>query len=150
MSRVLSNTALALTIALILAACGPDPQNEARLFLDRMGQVDLDDPLEDRRAWADTLERMPFATEEVRRARAACLDAHRTLISAEDQNAEARRRLDEVGGDEDSLSAESRAAIEAAIGESNRALARSRGLFSRCTAEKRGLEGRYGGRQRGS
>lgn len=128
-------------------------RNDAMLFLDRFGHLDVDSPIYERRPHIEALESMPFASQEVDEIRDLCVEAHRMLLVAEERGAEARESFDRATDrgqlEESDISAETRAAIEAALGESNRALARVRPLMMRCDDRVRGLRARFRGTPRG-
>ncbi|MDQ3037473.1 MAG: hypothetical protein M3Y87_34075 [Myxococcota bacterium] len=127
-------------------------RNDAMLFLARYDQLDVDDPIDQRRPLVESLEAMPFATPEVDRARDFCVDAHRALILAEERGIEARAAFDRAseGGriEEPDIPTETRASIESALTESNDALARAREQLPRCMREARDLGTRFRPRRR--
>lgn len=127
-------------------------RNDALLFLDRYGELDVDDPVDDRRERVEALAAIPFSAGDVDRVRDTCVEAHRTLILAEDRGTEARAAFDRAtaGGRvaESEIPTETRASIEAALAESNDALARAREQLPRCMSEARRLEVRYQQRRR--
>lgn len=141
MKRTLCIAALAAALPLALG-CEPDARNDANLFLDRVKRIDLDDPVEQRRELVDRLAALPLSAEEVQRARDACVEAHRTLLEAEDRHAQARTAV--AGATESDIAITERQRIEQDIQASNRALERSRQLFPRCQRLTRDLELRYG------
>ncbi len=125
-----------------LSGCQHDPSGEARMFLDRLDGLDLDDPIEDRRRLVENLAHMPLTDDDVREARDVCVEAHRTLISAEDLHARARAAL--AGHeDETTIPIPERQRIQSDIDGSNRALERAAGLVSRCERHTRDLDMRY-------
>ncbi|MCC6876914.1 MAG: hypothetical protein IT378_21595 [Sandaracinaceae bacterium] len=134
--------------ALLLCACEPDPRNDAQLFLDRVQRIDLDAPSAERRTLVEALATLPLASEEVRSARNACVEAHRTLLRAETLHVEARDRLRAYENDESRIPITERQRIERAISGSSQALEQSHGLFARCERAKRDLELRYRRRAR--
>ena len=125
-----------------LAACEGDPRNDANLYLDRVQRIDLDDPLDLRRLRVEALATLPVASDVVRSARDACVEAHRAIIDAEETSAEARAAFEGYAS-EDAIPQAERLRIEEDIRQSNRAVERSRGLFSRCHRLTRDLELRY-------
>src|SRR5690606_37345474 len=78
----------ALAAMLFLTRQDDRTRNDALLFLDRYEQLDVDDPIDTRRPLVEALAAMPFAAEEVDRVRDRCVEAHRTLIVAEERGAE--------------------------------------------------------------
>ena len=135
----------ALVLALALAACDDGrARNEAMLFLDRYQIIEIDQPFEERRPLVEGLERLAISDVDVDRARDACVEAHRSLLDAEERHASARHELVEaVGAEGAEVPPEVAARIETAIDESNAAIERSPALFSTCYAEVRALEGRF-------
>jgi hypothetical protein len=135
---------------LVLAACAigcePDARNDANLFLDRVRRIDLDDPVEERRRLVDSLASLPLSAEPVQRARDACVEAHRTILEAEELHARARSAVEEHE-DESQMPITERQRIERDIQESNRAIERSREMFTRCHRLTRDLELRYRSRR---
>src|SRR5690606_19721232 len=89
--------ALVLWVLVLGAACEGDPSAEARMFLDRVEHLDLDDPLEERRRLVENLATMPLAHPEVAQARDLCVDAHRAMLEAEDLRVEAVALLARCG-----------------------------------------------------
>jgi hypothetical protein len=122
-------------------------RNDAMLFLDRFGALDVDSPVLERLPHIEALASMPFASEEITEVRDLCVEAHRTLLVAEERGAEARASFDRATDQgrlaESDISPETRASIEAALGESNRALERVRPLMTRCDDRVRGLRARF-------
>jgi len=135
-----------LALAACAIGCEPDARNDANLFLDRVQRIDLDDPVEQRRRLVDSLASLPLNAEPVQQARDACVEAHRTILEAEELHARARSAVD-GHGEEAGISITERQRIERDIRESNRAIERSRDLFSRCHRLTRDLELRYRSRR---
>jgi len=146
--------ALVLSFLLVGAACEGDASTEARMFLDRVERLDMDDPLEERRRLVDNLATLPLVHGDVIAARDVCVDAHRAILEAEDLRLEAVALLarcgpvcagqpggPEVDGTADQLRA--RLDLDRNMGRADRALERSRDLFSRCHRETRALDTRY-------
>ncbi len=131
-----------LSLLAVLAGCQDDASSEARMFLDRLDGLDLDDPIEDRRRLVDNLAHMPLSNDEVRGARDICVEAHRTLISAEDLHARARAALAPYD-DENAIPVTEQQRIQRDIDGSNTALERAAGLVSRCERQTRALDLRY-------
>jgi len=125
------------------SACGNDARNDAVLFLDRVQQLDLDAPIQERERLVASLASLPLTSEEVQRARDACVEAHRTILEAESLHRSAREALVRAGADEEAMPITERQRIERDIRQSNDAIERSRDLFTRCHRLTRGLETRY-------
>jgi hypothetical protein len=136
--------AIALVVSVPACSCNDErTRNEAMLFLDRFEEIDLDDPLEERRAAIDDIRGLALSDEDVLRARDMCVEAHDALIEAEDQHAAARHQVvvASTGGAE--IPPDIAEQVERAIDESGRAIERSRELFPRCTREVNALEARF-------
>lgn len=127
-------------------------RNDALLFLDRYDDLDVDDAIEQRRPLVDDIAALPFSSNEVDGVRDHCVDAHRTLIVAEERGVEARALFDRAtdGGrvPEGDIPTDIRASIEAALGESNDALERVRPLMADCDDRVRRLRTRFQPRRR--
>ncbi|GAB4116559.1 MAG: hypothetical protein OHK0013_50130 [Sandaracinaceae bacterium] len=134
----------ALALAPLTTACEDRTRNEAMLFLTRYDALDLDDPIEERRAAVAALRGLVVSSDEVRSARDACADAYEAEIRAEDRHAEATAELLRAsGGGADTVPTEAAARIEAAIQESQESIERTRELFPRCEREARALRLRF-------
>lgn len=122
-------------------------RNDALLFLDRFDGLDIHDPLPSRRPLVDALASMPLASDEVDAVRRRCVEAHRTLLDAEEATARARALLDEASAgrrlEDVDLSVQARAEIESSIHASDAALERARHLFERCEDSVRRLRVRF-------
>lgn len=129
---------VALTLA---AACDHDPTAEARTLVERVNQLDLHAPPDERRRRVDSLASLPLRDEAIKATRDVCVDAHRSILDAEERHANAIG-LYAVHGE--AAPDDVRSDIERNLEESSRALERSRDLFSRCLSETGSLEGRYG------
>lgn len=132
-------------VAVGVTSCGDDRvRNEAMLFLDRYERIDQEQPPDVRRPLVEELRDLTLVTPDVVHARDACVDAHLTLLEAEERHATAREELLRAteGGDHP-LEVDAAARIEAALSESNAAIERSPALFERCYREVRGLERRF-------
>lgn len=79
-----------LLLLLLLAACGPDEQNEARLFLDRVEGLEEPD-LATRRRKIDALAAMPLESEHVQRVRDLCVPMHEAVWTADEGTAAVRQ-----------------------------------------------------------
>lgn len=149
--RSLLATPLVLTLSLATIGCGGGDggRNDALIFLDRYESIDIDMASEDRRPLVLALSELAIADEEVQRARSTCVEAHEALLRAEDQQAEARRRLLEASaGGAQEVPASAAREIETAIAASDTAIQSSRELFPRCQREVRALQARYRTRPR--
>jgi len=114
------------------------------LFLDRFEDVDVDDPLEDRRTAIQAIHELALTDASVVAARDACVTAHEALIEAEDQHAIANHLfVESSSAGEHDVPADVAAQINAAITHSDDAIARSRELFPRCTSAVSQLERRF-------
>lgn len=143
----MARLSLPILALLALAACEPDTRNDAVIFLDRVQRLDLDDPIAQRRRLVESLSSLPLQASEVVSARDACVEAHETIIEAEELTANARQAVEEHE-DESSIPIVERTRLEADIRRSNRLLERSRSMFSRCHRLTRDLEVRYRSRRR--
>jgi hypothetical protein len=138
-----------IILACSLVACACDDtqtRNEAMLFIDRFEDVDVDDPLEERRTAIDGIRHLVLRDPTVSAARDQCVSAYDALIEAEDQHGLARHLL--VGtflpdGGEVPVPPDLAAQINGAIEHSDEAIARSRELFPRCTRAVGQLERRF-------
>lgn len=137
----------ALAAMLFLTRQDDRTRNDALLFLDRYEALDVDDPIDVRRPLVSALAEMPFAAEEVDRVRDGCVEAHRTLIVAEERGAEAREIFERATGGgrvpESEIPTDVRASIEAALAESNEALPRARAQLRDCMDDARRLQVRF-------
>lgn len=137
------SAALAL-LALTLAGCEDRTRNEAMLFLTRYDALDLDAPIDERRAAVTALRDLVLTSEDVVSARDACAEAYEAEIMAEDQHAQATTQLLEASaGGAENVPTEAAARIEAAIQSSQEAIERTRELFPRCEREARALRLRF-------
>jgi hypothetical protein len=121
-------------------------RNEALLFLDRYEGIDLDDPLDERKQSIDALAALPLSSAEVAEVRDVCVEAHRTLIRAEEHSAAARADLEHATADgqrEEDIPTEVRAQIEAHLQSSNESLALARETLPRCMERVHQLEVRF-------
>jgi hypothetical protein len=148
-----------LVLFLLLGACESDASPEARMFLDRVERLDLDDPPEERRRLIENLATMPLSHSEVTETRDVCVDAHRSMLEAEELRVEAVALLARCGsacggepsGAEIPSTTEqlrARRDLDQNIRRADRALERSRDLFSRCHRQTRTLDTRYRRRRR--
>ena len=90
---------------------------------------------------------MAEKAEAVGEARDICVEAHQSLITAEDASARARSAFESYES-ESAIPAVERQRIEADVARSDRALSASSQLFSRCHRLTRDLELRYRSRRR--
>lgn len=133
------------TLLSLLAGCGGDEANEARLFLDRYDGLDVNvDDLVERRRRVETLGRLAIANERVEAVRDACLQMHQALLEAEEQQAEARRLVAQLeAAAPGEARAEDATAAEAALTASTEAALRVRTLRSGCDEGLADLRARY-------
>ncbi len=117
------------------------------MFLDRVERIDLDEPSTQRRRLVDNLATMPLANAEIAEARDVCVDAHRSILEAEELQADAAEILGRYEEDE-TPSAGDRARVQRDITNADTALERSRDLFARCHRQTRDLDLRYRRRRR--
>jgi hypothetical protein len=140
---------LAISTVLWLAACACDDtqtRNEAMLFIDRFEDIDVDDPLEERRAAIDGVRNLALTDPTVVAARDQCVSAYGALIEAEDQHDLARHMLVSTflpDGGEMPVPPELADQINAAIAHSDEAIARTQELMPRCTRAVGQLERRF-------
>lgn len=125
-----------------LTGCGPDPSVEARTLLDRLDGLDLDDPIEERRRRVTSLASLPLSDATVKEARDVCVDAHQSLLDAEELHTSARAALARYE-DESAIPVAEQQRIQRAITGSNDALTRARDLIGRCERHTRDLDNRY-------
>jgi len=130
----------------LLAACEPDARNDAVIYLDRVQRVDLDDPIPERRRLIESLASLPLSAPQVRDARDACVEAHQTIIEAEDLTRSARAAVERYE-QESMIPATERTRIERDITASNQLIERSRPMFDTCHRLTRDLEVRYRSRR---
>lgn len=128
----------------LLVACEPDARNDAVIYLDRIARIDLDDPMVDRRRLVQSLASLPLTSPEVQAARDACVEAHQTILSAEERTRAARAAVERYE-DESQIPITARQRIEADINASNRLIERSGPMFDDCHRLTRDLEVRYRG-----
>jgi len=143
---VLRRLVIPLVLLALAPGCEPDARNDATIYLDRVQRIDLDDPVAERRRLVDSLASLPLSADEVVDARDSCVQAHRTILDAEEATRRARASLERYP-DESQIPAETRTAIESDIERSNRLIARSRPMFDTCHRLTRDLEVRYRSRR---
>ncbi len=132
-----------LVLALpLLLACEPDERNDAIIYLDRVARIDLDDSVVDRRRLVQSLASLPLSSPEVQAARDACVEAHQTILTAEELSSAARAALEQYE-DESQIPITARHRIGADIDRSTRLIERSRPMFDRCHRLTRDLEVRF-------
>jgi hypothetical protein len=138
----------AVICALALGACENRTRNEASLLLDRLERIDDEGPVPRRRAALEAVRRLGLGEAEVVAVRDACVRAHDALLTAEEQQREARDLLEraEASG---RLGAEVAADIERRIGASTTGIERARALFPPCHEGMRALSLRYRSRASG-
>ena len=140
----------AVVVGIAIASQGQsgDGRNDAMLFLDRIEGLDVEDPIEERRAQVGVLAGLPLHAESVVEVRDLCVSAHSTLIRAEDRSAEARSLFDEASAHGTiEVSTEIAARIEDAIADSDRAIEEARTMLPRCMQRVETLRSRYTSRR---
>ena len=138
--------ALVGVVGVVALGCGDREDNEARLFLDRVARVHIDAPTAERRRHLEALEAVSLSTESLAALRDTCVQGHAALIEAEEEQAGARERLDELAGsDPDAqLPPEQAREIAEAIERSGAAIERARGKLSECQQGVADLEREHG------
>jgi len=138
-----------ISLLVLLLGCGDREENEARLFLDRIVDVDPEDPVEDRRGKIDAVAALVLRNADLIRVRDTCVSGHRALLTAEDEQGRAAHSLAALSdGDPEAQLPEAEAQrIRAAIQTSNRELARARELLTHCQQDVQALEHRYAKRR---
>lgn len=134
-----------------IVACDGDARmrEEARAFLSLYESTDYKAPIAERKRRLQALGQLVLVDQQVKRTRDQCLAAHRTLIEAEREQAEAAQALDQaIAGVEpgEPLSSSQTASIKAGIERADRALADARGRFELCEEGARSLALRFGAR----
>ena len=147
--RVVSVPLLLVAFAWMLLGCEPDARNDAVIYLDRVGRLDLDDSVADRRRLVRSLASLPLSSPEVQGARDACVEAHETILEAEQLTDRARAAVERYE-DESQIPITARQRIESDISESGRLIERSGPMFDTCHRRTRDLEVRYRARREGS
>ena len=143
---IVTGVGTVLAILGLAAFTGADGSGDARRFFEVYGEVDADAPMAERAQRIEALAAVPLATDEIATVRDLCVEAHRTLLRAEERGAEARaafRQATAGGSGEESITDEQRASIETALSESNDALALARRQMPECLRRVHGLEQRY-------
>jgi hypothetical protein len=119
---------------------------EARLFLALYEATDHRAPIAERERKIVQLEQLALSEELVREARDQCVSAHRTLIRAERENANAGRKLDQAIAAQpqgEALQATATDGIRAEIDRAEQSLTDARGRFEKCEARTRTLSLRF-------
>jgi hypothetical protein len=134
----------AFAVAALFASGDDRSRNDALLFLDRYEGLDIDDPIDQREPLVDGLARIPLSSERVRRIRDACVEAHRTLIRAEQRGADARAAFERAtAGGRTDLTPEERSEIDGALADSEQALPVARERLGACMDDVRDLRLRF-------
>ncbi len=134
-----------------LAACDREGRvrAEARTFLALYEATDHRAPIPERERKVQQMEQLVLSEEAVRAARDECVAAHKTLISAEQQNEHASVELDKVlaakGGSEP-LPPDEIARIRTEIQSAEGSLSDARKRFEHCETQARSLDLRFGER----
>lgn len=146
--RALPTALLAASISLVgvLAGCGDREENEARIFLDRVERVHIDAPPAARRRQIEALESISIQTESIAQLRETCVEGHTALVEAEEAQASAQQRLDELAGDDPDARIDPAQAREIAdaIERSSDAIERARGKLTDCQQGTADLERKHG------
>lgn len=132
--------------ALALGACGEDTRNEANVLIDRVRSIDIELPLEVRRARVAALRELAPRDPDVRRAKEVCLRMHESLVTAETEQNKARRifAMFRGGG---TPSTRQREDIDRALRASEAATKRAQRSLDACTRQVADLELRFGTRR---
>jgi hypothetical protein len=154
MRRVKPAAVVMVAVALGAGAavgCGDQKANDARLFLDRVERIDVEGPRESRRVAVDALANVAVETEEIQRARDLCVEAHRTLLDAEDTQANAQAELDRIIGNginpNADIAPDVASRLDRQITEARQGIERSRQLMPRCQDEVGDLAREYARRR---
>ncbi len=149
-ARAVTRSLLVLVLLLVIAVgCGDWKRHEARLLLDRMDRIDVNEAPDARRPEVEALEQLPLESTEARRVRDLCVKGHEALLSAEQEASLARGSLDRdapVGSGKTIPAADARR-IDQALVRSNDALAHASRLLVKCQDEVASLSSRYGRRR---
>jgi hypothetical protein len=136
-----------LTAAAAGCGCQDKTANEARLFLDRAGRIEIDGPRQARRDRIDALAGLALEDPQIVAARDLCVEAHRTLFDAEETQASAQTELDRItknGADPNAdIEPAVAARLDRQITEARRGIDRSHELMPRCQDEVGELTRRY-------
>lgn len=125
-----------------IGGCEPDPRNDAILFLDRVGRIDADDPIEERRRMIQSLAALPIASERVDEARDACVAGHDKMLSAEQLQEDVRATLSRYAPT-DTIADADRATLDSQLAEARTLIEQAGPLISRCHRMTTDLEVRY-------
>lgn len=136
---------VALGVALVCAACGAS-RDEAWDLLDRAERIDRHGPRDERRARLDELAAATLAASELVEVRDACVEAHRTLLDAEERQAAAVSAHEAGTTDGRVLDAAASERFVAAMHEASADIERSESLFEACNHGLHSLEDRFGRR----
>lgn len=146
MSSGLQRLILLGACACALAACEPDPRNDAVLFLDRVGRIDADDPIAERRRMIDSLASLPLSSERVDRARDACVEGHQKMLDAEELQQQVAAALARYEAS-DTIPAEERATLDSQLSRARGLIAQAGPLISDCHRMTADLDVRYRSRR---
>lgn len=135
-----------LFFAWLAAGCSDRRENEERLLLDRAERVDHAAPAVLRAQQITDLEGVVLQTEELVAVRDTCVEGHRALLRAEQEQERAGRELASLSGGDDQarIPLEKAREVEEAIRASGDALGRARDLLRRCQDELSALRHRHG------
>lgn len=131
--------------AAVLAGCQDSERTQARMLLAQLRSIVIKDSCEVRKPLVAKLEALGLTDEELRRIRHKCVQAHRSLIAAEEQQLKARQVLTNLTGEDldKKLGNADAIVVAEAIERSNRELKRAKELFPGCEQATRELELRF-------
>jgi hypothetical protein len=149
-SNFLAQLALVLVLGQ-LAGCDREGRvrAEARTFLALYKATDHRAPIPERERRVLQMEQLALSEEAVRSARDECVEAHKTLISAERQNEHASVELDKSLAAQpkgEPLPADQILRIRGEIDAAQRSLVDARRRFEHCETQARSLDLRFGDR----
>lgn len=127
----------------VLVGCGDHEEEEARNLVAHVRALDPQLPIADRRSLLEQLDQLNLRTERLRPVRQTCVEAHGSLVEAEEKGDEARAAIRAAGGQE--LQGEARAAVEQMLQTQERSIARAEELLPQCEREVDALSLRYAG-----
>ncbi len=131
-----------LSMIVALAGCGSSEKQDAQKLVAHVRAVDPELSAAERRPRLDELETLPIATATLRELRDTCVEAHRSLLVAEEQ-AELATTTIRTAGSASQLTAEQRTAVERALATQERSVAKAEELLPQCEREVDALALRY-------
>jgi hypothetical protein len=125
----------------LLLACGNDNSQraETRALLERIAMLDLRASPTRRGEQVQALRALPLSDPALARVRDRCATAHAGLLSAENEQAEARERLDSATGQAAKVDQAALAAIAASVAHAKRTLGEAQGALDECQRSLRVL-----------